>query len=275
MKTIKYLIIFTLSLFVMNSCEEEGVATSDIDYVAFETNPLKLVVNKNESNNIDVSLYTTKTFGSERTINIYVDLDQTTADAAAYTVPTSVTIPANTNVGTFNINVNDTNLSESGEVLVINFEMEEGVYTSAEFSLDIALFCPVNLDDFVGVYEGETPYGPTQIVTSLNANGQLEITGMSVAWMTGFWGEVITDQTTLLMDVDIATGNFTIAQAYYMQTTYGGDVQAPYDLVATGNLNACALSMSINVNLIQDGFDLGAYLSDNDYDSLRENVTVK
>ena len=134
---------------------------------------------------------------------------------------------------------------------------------------------PVVLEDFVGVYEGETPYGPTNIVTTLNANGQLEETGMSVEWMTGFWGEVITDQTTLLMDVDMATGNFTIAQAYYMQTTYDGAVQPPYDLVATGNLNACALSMSINVNLIQDGWDVGAYLADNGYDSLLENVTIK
>jgi len=138
MKNIKFLLLITISLFVLGSCGDDDVLeTTDLNYITFENSSLNLVVNKNESNNIDVTLFTTQISGSERTINIYVDLDQTTADPAAYTVPTTVIIPANTNAGTFNINVTDTNLSEGGELLVVNFEMEEGLTLQMNFLLTL------------------------------------------------------------------------------------------------------------------------------------------
>ena len=247
MKTIKYLIIFTLSLFVLNSCEEEGVATSDIDYVAFETNPLKLVVNRNESNNIDVSLYTTKIQGSERTINIYVDLDQTTLDAAAYSIPSTVTIPANTNVGTFNISISDINLNEAGEKLVVNFEMEEGLYTSDIFSLDIALYCPVSLSDLAGSFSVTS--GSTSLendITTVVDGENLKISDMGTTIMTGWWGEEITDGGTCIMNVDIITGELTIPRQYFMTTLYDG-APSTYEIQGVGSWNNCGSSPTLDI----------------------------
>jgi len=276
MKKIANIFLILISTLLLQSCEDTYLPPA-LDYVTFETNPLKLVVNKNESNNIDVSLYTTEISSSDRIIGIYVDIDQTTADAAAYTLPTTVTIPANTNAGTFNINVTDTNLSESGEVLVVNFEMEDGLYTSGAFSLNIELFCPLNLDDFVGLWEGTTSYGyPTQVETSINASGQLEITGIGVGFMENDWGEVIDDMATLVMDVDLETGDFTIAEAYYMTTTYNGAVQAPYNLSAVGNLNACAGAMYLDYDFIQGGTSFTEWLTiGNGYPPFVEDIQIK
>lgn len=246
MKTIKYLIIFTLSLFVMNSCED-GPSTDDINYIAFETNPLELVVNRNESNNIDVSLYTTQIYGSERTINIYVDLDQTTIDPAVYTVPTAVTIPANTNVVTFNISITDNNLSESGEKLVLNFEMEEGLYTGDELILDIALYCPVSLSDLVGSFSVTS--GSTSLendITTVIDGENLKISNIGTTIMTGWWEEEITDGGTCIMNVDMTTGKLTIPRQYFMTTLYNG-APSTYEIKGVGSWNNCGSSPTLQI----------------------------
>jgi len=238
----------------MNSCED-GPSTDDINYVSFETNPLELVVNRNESNNIDVSLYTTQTYGSERTINIYVDLDQTTADAAAYTVPTTVTIPADTNVGTFNINVSDTNLNESGEVLVLNFEMEEGLFTGDALTLDIALFCPVFIDDYVGTWSGTDSWGyETQIVTTL-VGGELMMTGIGYEWMEDAWGEQIQVDTItpVKLTLNEETGSFVIESQPCFTTLYDGDLY-PYNVLGKGTINACSGELTLEYLFDQDGW---------------------
>ncbi len=225
MKKIIFLLLITMSLFVFNSCDEDVENTKDLNYVTFETNPLKLVVNKNDSNNIDVSVYTTQISSSDRIIGIYVDLDQTTADAAAYTLPATVTIPANTNVGTFNITVTDTNLSEGGEVLVINFEMEEGVYTGGALTLKIALFCPLNIDDFLGSYLiDEAGYGvyPTTITKDPTIANRI--------WITNFW-----DWTNDLAYYDFNDDGTITMPSQQILMGNGGS----YECIGTGTYNAC------------------------------------
>jgi len=144
MKTIKYLIIFTLSLFVLNSCGDEVDNTEDFNYVSFESAAYTFGVDLNSSNTRDVKVYTTQVTGSDRTFNVTVDLTKSTADPASYILPVSVTIPANTNVGVLSIKITDLNIGEAGKKLVLAFEPAEGLLYGAPITLNIKQVCPLN-----------------------------------------------------------------------------------------------------------------------------------
>jgi len=254
MKKITNLLLLTMLVFVFNNCTKEPKFTENINYVSFEALSPTIIVEKNGSTDTKVHLYTTQTTGSDRTFGVEVIAASTTIDAAAYTVPATVTVPANSNDGTLTVTVSDNNLSNAPVTLGLKVTSSADLFTGNQASLKIQKHCPLSINDFVGTYSGNTPSdGPTQVVTSLDANGNLQITGIAVGWMTGYWGEVITSMATLPMVVDPATGSFTIALAPYMTTTYNGDVQPGYSLSATGILNACEGKMYLYFNLVQAG----------------------
>lgn len=141
MKTIKYLIIFTLSLFVLNSCGEEVDGTEDINFISFEKPIYNFGVDLDKTTLREVKVYTTQVTGADRTFNVIVDLVKSTADPAAYTVPATVTIPANSNVGLLPISVTDLNVGVAGKKLVLSFEPTEGLFTSEPMTLNITQLC--------------------------------------------------------------------------------------------------------------------------------------
>jgi len=254
MKKITYLLLLTMMVFVFNNCTKDTKFTENVNYVSFEPKTPTIIVEKNGSTDTEVHLYTTQTTGADRTFAVEVIPASTTANASAYSVPATVTVPANSNDGILKVTVSDNNLSNAPVTLGIKVTTTADLFIGNQASLKIQKHCALNINDFVGTYSGDTPEdGPTQVVTSLDANGKLQITGIAVGWMTGYWGEVITSMATLPMVVDPATGNFTIALAPYMTTTYNGDVQAGYSLSATGTLNACEGKMYLYFNLVQAG----------------------
>ena len=84
----------------------------------------------------------------------------------------------------------------------------------------------MDLENYVGTWSGEDMWGDTEVTTTLDADGNLEITGVGVVFMTGGWAETILEQEKVLMDVDKTTGSFTIEEQLYMKTEYDGAVQA-------------------------------------------------
>lgn len=226
MKKIKYLFLITILTLAINSCADDHEdVTTNLNFVTFAENSLKLVVNKNESNSIDVTLYTTKVSSSQRTINIYVDIDNTTADPAAYSVPTTVTIPANSNVGIFNIDVTDVNISEDGEELVVAFDVENGLYTGDALKLDIALYCPLNIDDFIGSYLiNEAGYGVYGTTITKDPDVPNRI------WVTNFW-----DWTNDLAYYDFNDDGTVTMPSQIIIMGNGG----AYECIGTGTYNAC------------------------------------
>ena len=251
------LLIFSFSAF--NNCSDEAVGTKDINYIAFQVNTPTIIVEKNGSTSPDIHVYTTQVTSSDRIFDIKVVAASTTANAASYNVPATVTVPANSNDGKLTITVSDINLGVDPVTLSLEFGAKEGLFSGSKTTLTIQKHCALNLNDFVGTYAGNTYYGPTKVVTSLNNSGKLQITGIGVAFLTGYWGEVITSMQTLPMNVDQATGNFTIDLANYVTTTYNGDPQPVYKLSATGNLNACSGTMYLYYDFNQDG--VGSYIA--------------
>jgi len=262
MKKISTIILLALSFFVFNNCSDKIVGgTNDINYISFETKIPTIVVEKGSSVNADIHAYTTQITGSERKFDINAITALTSANPTTYTIPASITVPANSNVGTLTVKVADVNLGVDPVTLALQVTAKDGLYTGNNASLTIQKHCSLNINDFVGTYTGKTVGkngGPTHVVTSLDQSGKLQITGMGVSFLTGYWGEVITSMQTLPMNVDLATGDFTITEAPYIVTTYNGATQPVYKLSAHGNLNACSGTMYLYYDFNQQG--VGSYV---------------
>ena len=261
MKNVKYILVVILAIFVYNSCTDDLPGTKDINYISFDDNTQTIIVEKGGSTTYDVNVYTTQTSGSDRTFGVEVIAAGTSANAESYSVPSTVTVPANSNKGTVTVSASDNNLGEDPVSLALKISDTDGLFTGNTVSLAIQKHCALNINDFVGTYSGATAggWGDTQVVTSLDGNGNLQITGIGVAFMTGYWGEVILSMATLPMNVDLETGDFTIDEAPYFETTYNGAPQPTYYLSASGNLNACSGTMYLYYDFNQAG--VGSYVA--------------
>lgn len=259
-----------MSLFVFNNCSNKIDGTENIDYISFEVNTPTIVVEKNGSTEASIHAYTTQISGSERTYTVEVVAASTTANPESYNVPASLIVPANSNDGTLTISASDNNLDVDPVKLSLQIGAREGLYTGNKANLTIQKHCTLDINDFVGTYTGSTlgDWGPTQVVTSLDGNGNLQITGIGVSFLTGYWGEIITSMATLPMNVDLESGNFTIDLAPYIVTTYNGATQPTYYLSATGNLNACSGTMYLYYDFQQEG--VGSYV---DYFGSQDDFT--
>ena len=259
MKNIKYIFLVALSVLLFNRCESDFTGTEDINYVSFEIRTPTVVVELGGSTEAQVSVYTTQKTGSDRTFNVEVVASGTTADPAVYSIPSTVTVPANSNEGVLTFTCQDNNLSEDPVTIALKIGASEGLFTGNTASITVQKHCSLNLNDFVGTYSGETPWGVTRVETTLEG-GQLYITGVGVDFLTGYWGEVITSMEALPVNVDMESGDFTIAQAEYVTTTYNGDPQAPYFLSAYGNLNACSGTMYLYYDFAQPAYEISSYV---------------
>lgn len=222
--------------------------------------------------------------GPPQSQDIVVDLQldpSSTIDASQFTLSANqVTIPAGETSGSVTLTTN-TELLPQDENLKLIFNLDAGENTATagttlNYDIYRIKFCPIDGDlaQFVGTWTGDSGWdGPTKVVTSLSADGKLQITGVGVAFMTGYWGEVITSQATLPMDVK-PNGDFTIAEADYFTTTYNGAVQPKYRLKGYGRLDACTGSMDLYYDFVQPGV-LDSYV---DYfggqDSFEEHITL-
>lgn len=129
--------VVSTSLFV--GCDSDDDFTPP-NYVTFAENTIDFVVNENSSGSFDVTLYTANTTSSDRTFTINVD-EESTLNTAAYSMPTTVVVPANTNEVTFTVDVTDTNIDNSGDTLILSLSGDQGVYTGDPLTVNVARFC--------------------------------------------------------------------------------------------------------------------------------------
>ncbi|WP_242133338.1 hypothetical protein [Aestuariivivens marinum] len=263
----KILSLFTIMLVfvVFTNCEENEITPriSEIDYVSFESD-FNINVDPSGSISRDINIYTSTIKNTDRTFNISIDTDLTSAPASAYSIPSTVVVPANTNIGIITLSVNGENINPNGgDTLVLDLNSNNDYFVGESLTINIKAFCPFELEDLVGTWTGTTSYGyPTQMVTSINSSGELEITGIAVGFIENAWGEVITEMKSVVVDVDLDTGLFEIEQTPYMSTTYLGDPQPTYNLVGTGLFTVCSTtSIDLDYDLIQAGTSYTAWLT--------------
>lgn len=166
--------VVSTSFFV--GCDSDDEITPP-NYVTFGTNSVDLVVNENSSASFDVTVYTANETGSDRTFTINVD-ESSTLNSEALNMPSTVTIPANSNEATFTVDVTDTNLDNAGETLILTIQGEQGVYTGDPLEVNIARFCEFEpVGTFLnnsGWFEAEFPV----VVEAGSAAGQYVVIDM-------------------------------------------------------------------------------------------------
>lgn len=167
MKTF-FKLLFVSVLFA--SCGDADTAVYDGNgqtFLSFSSEIYTLPIAIGDTGSVDVILNSSSKSSVDRTYPVTIISEETTADPATYSLPATVTIPANSHQGTLTITGQDVGMStEDPRVLVIEFGAEAGdAFDSNRALVNVRVVCPVETTAFVGQYliEEQTPYvdGPT------------------------------------------------------------------------------------------------------------------
>lgn len=98
--------------------------------------------------------------------------------------------------------------------------------------------------------------GPNDSLITTSFDGtDLYMEGIAYAWITdtSYWDEVVVVSNKTLVDLDLVTGEFTIARQPLCTATWNGDIQDDYEIEASGLYTSCSKTMVINYTLYQSG----------------------
>ncbi len=143
MKKYIYLFLASVAMISFSSCEEDSVKALDTSFASFVSNTIDIGVEAGSETSQEIKIYTTNITSSDRSIPVMVVAESTDADAGAYTVPSTVIIPAGSNVGSLNIDVKDIGLEED-KVLVIRLQSTEDTSTGEALTIGLSQLCPNN-----------------------------------------------------------------------------------------------------------------------------------
>jgi hypothetical protein len=119
-------------------------------------------------------VYSSKKSGAARTFNVAVAASSTML-AANYTVPATVTIPANSNEGVLTISTIGNGLSLSlAKTIVLNLVAEDGLYVGSSMTINVRENCPLNtvtLDLILDRYGSEISWDIKNASNAVVASG--------------------------------------------------------------------------------------------------------
>lgn len=149
MKKIKlFLLLITTSLIILTSCEENEVPTAN--FITFESQNIDITFDQGTAATQEVKIYAANITDQDRTFGVAVVGASTEVDAAAYIVPTTITIPGGSNEATLTINLTDINMSPfATQALVISLEASADMYTGEDLTMNVSLNCPNNGIKFI------------------------------------------------------------------------------------------------------------------------------
>ncbi|MGI0105330.1 hypothetical protein [Salinimicrobium sp. WS361] len=242
----------------MVSCEED-LLVYDVDngqtLAEFSTDGASLATaEEGASTTVEVAVSTRSS--KDRSIEVVIDEEETTATPDQYEI-SDLYIPANSFVGTITITSNFEALPESGSTVLslnlVGIEGSDASITHDTYEVELFRWCTTTLDEYVGTWTGPGAWNyPTQVETFLNEDGELMMTGLMFGWIEIPWGEPIVTSQPVKLDVNLETGEITIAEQPYATTTYEGEPQAAYYLRGTGTiLNSCEKVLQIKPVLVQ------------------------
>ncbi|SDI40557.1 hypothetical protein [Winogradskyella thalassocola] len=198
-KYFKIIAIVAAAFFINCEADDE---TKLSKFVGFETSPIYLELPKNSTDNTkEVTIAASETVSSDRTYSIYVD--ESSTFAPNYTVPSTVTIPANSNLGTFTVTFSDDdNLDFFDQFLVIQFDREEGLDFSDELVFTLTELCEETL---VNLFLEFDSY-PTEAVFEL-----YDLSDTSAPLYTGGSGSEYAGLTDFSIRFCLEPGNYLVA----------------------------------------------------------------
>lgn len=140
-KYYKYIAIFTAVL--LFNCEADN-NTDLASFVGFEIGPLSLKVDKDGTSSRNITIHASEVAATDRNYSLEVGAASTLK--AKYVVPATVTIPANSTVGTFTVSVTDDETLEFlNQNLVIAIKGEAGLNIGNPVVLGVTELCPDTL----------------------------------------------------------------------------------------------------------------------------------
>lgn len=145
-KFFMYAASFMLIASTLISCNEEDATSSVIEdnFVSLEAKK-RVVLPVDETQTFDFNVYASAEHSSDRTFNLVVNTDDSTLDPMYYSVPTTVTIPANSKVGTFQVSITGTGL-ETGKTIIVNLEKVAGTnFGNSPLTINVKELCEQNL----------------------------------------------------------------------------------------------------------------------------------
>jgi hypothetical protein len=134
MKTNKiFLFAFIATLFSFIGCSDDTAKEGNAlkNYVGLEADKYVGVV-LTETVNVEAKIVASEVSNVDRTYPLVVDA-ATTHSAANYTVPTSVTIPAGSTIGTFTVGITGNNLGSTGKKLVVAIPPQAGLNQNVSY----------------------------------------------------------------------------------------------------------------------------------------------
>lgn len=285
---LKYIIPFLLGGVLLLSCEdkESNYAAMTKDYDAGNTTYYVQFLNATAAyqtsftadgtpTNVDTKI-SVALLGAPQSsdVSIPLEIDGTSTLASnMYTLSAnSITIAAGETSGSVDLTVIASEMPDCDPLsLVVNLNAgannaTQGTVLNYGFKKNSALG---DLNDWTGSWAGTDTEGfETAVVTAYDAD-VFTIDGLNVGWMTGWWGEEITEQIPLEASMN-GDGTITIARQYYMTTLYAG---APYryECEGSGTWDGCSKGMIITYNMYYEGDTEPAYTNF----PVTETITLK
>lgn len=233
-----------LALFTMMVGCNEDDDKEDLNYVALVANNF-IEVEANATKTVSLKAYASAVMDYDRTYNIVVNTapTATTMPASDYIVPATVTIPANSNEGTFNVTVTGNSLG-SGKKITISLAESPGAYVGKSSVINVSELClgtKVNVSFAFDNYASETSWELFDNSSNLVASGGGYADGTAsfstnLCLSTGHYYFVVYDQYGDGMYDGTNTGSFsvkTVANGTVLATgggNFGTDVTTEFDI---------------------------------------------
>ncbi|ALM20470.1 hypothetical protein AAT17_04070 [Nonlabens sp. MIC269] len=157
MKNLKYSFIAIATLFLIIGCEYEPKifdGNGDLTLVQFSRSTYNLEIEIDATGELNIPVQSSTLASTDRTFNVSVVNDGTTAITGSYSVPTSVTIPANEYEGILTISGTDVmGVDTNAETLIIQLEEGADFASGGDAIISVYQVCPIPSTYMVGSYE--------------------------------------------------------------------------------------------------------------------------
>ncbi|WP_299228680.1 hypothetical protein [uncultured Psychroserpens sp.] len=252
-------ISFALSLMMLTfSCDEtvdqviyNGVASENRTFLSFTASVYNLPVTIDDTGQLDITLNSSTATSSDRTFNVVLNTDPelTTADPNTYTLPATVTIPANSYQGTLTITGADNGLVDA-TVKQIVFSLD-GLPSSVDMdsnqiTVNVFEVCPVPDTFFVGQYnlvDSNGNFPSEEVTVSVGATSTDRVFTSTFLPGTGV-------DTVLPVNISLACNLFNLTPDIDITVSCTGGAPPYYILTSAGASNSSYSLASDTVHVV-------------------------
>ena len=209
-----------VSFITLSSCETETPEPTGIDFITINEDSKSFLLNEGATLSTEFEVYTASNVSTDLVVNLEVT---TTLDASNYTVPATITIPANSNKAVFGVSVTENGLDKiNGETMSINLSTPDAYFSGvSELALKFDVFCESAIP--TGVFSYADGNRKLVAISNEGTNVNEFIISGDNGFTTNYWF-MIKDQCGSLSVIDARLNGF------------GLDVSGSGEILPNGNI---------------------------------------